>query len=992
MTGTIRCDCCGTLIPVTPADLGREVVCPVSRRFVAVPAGGVEFAAPPAAPAESSRRRRLPAGAALAALAVLLFCGFGGVSVRLYYGDKPVAGRDGVNGLTGADGKPAEVVVAARQDGTTTTAVAPAAAKLEDAGTKLTTPKDTYPSKSNPNPTAKSKPTTAVMPAPVPTPTTPNVATPTPATPTPATPTNPDPTPAVVTPPTPTPTTPDLPDATSPTPKGKKPAVARRLVARLDRRTTAELEAELLRMREVSLDTAAAPNTSIELATAAAAMIQGGGAYSGPILLTKKRPDLAELPLRVGPRTVLDVSAAKGMTDLAKKFRSGLVGCMAGGDVRPDPAKVEAMLLGDGDTPTAWTAAGAVPCLRQMLPGEVAAVRGAACEAYRRTPGVAALDALVATAAFDTDFDNRAAAVDALAERDPAEVAAKLAAVLDYPWTPAVEHAAEALVALKLLPATPALVAELKRASAELVSVAVGGATHPVRREMVRVNHARNCVLCHAPSLDRADFVRGALPDPTKPLGGPMAYYETSNVFVRADTTYLRQDFSVVQPVPNPGPWPSHQRFDYLVALRPAKASEPAPDDAGRAAALLFALRGLTGADRGATAASWEEPGEAVAETRGFVAETARLVSLRQTPNPTVLLHFAEFGKPLLSLGDDAITVVLARLRRGYGEAGRYALIAYLDPLLKSGTEAERATASVLMARLLDATAWGRPLTAGERESAAKLANGGNAQLRSAAGLLLLEDPDGPANYPKEFLALLTDADPETRRLTAEALGRQSFLTEIFYVALARAARDTDQAAREAAGVALFTLKKVPTAAGPELAASYLARLTWDTAAARAKWGATLVEGLATLAPADEVWFAELTAAATGVKPTDAPEAQVARLIGLHRKVPAKSLPDLVTLLAHPVYGPPSSDILAGLPRLSHEPLLEGLKARKPADRAAAAKALGQNASLSRPDPVSREQWRAADEALAGVALNDADPEVKTAANFARKALVKGKP
>ncbi len=932
MTGTIRCDCCGTLIPVTPADLGREVVCPVSRRFVAVPAGGVEFAAPPAASVEEPERGRRWPLAAAGLVALLLCLGLGVLALRETATDKPVAGRNG------ADGKPGEVVVLERQVGTPATVAVPAApAKVQDAVTE---------------PTAKEA--TA-------------------------------PTPTVVTPP-------DTPHATPPLPKGKTPAVARRLVARLDRRTTAELEAQLLQVREVSLDTPAAPNTSVELATKAAIMIQRGGAYSGPILLTKKRPDLAELPLRVGPRTVLDVSAAKGMTDLAKKFRSGLVGCLAGGEVRPDPAKVEAMLLGGGDGPTAWTVAAAVPCLRQMLPGEVAAVRGAACEAYRRTPGPAALDALVAVAAFDTDFDNRAAAVDALAERDPAEVAAKLAELLDYPWTPAVEHAAEALVALKLLPATPSLVAELRRASAEAMSVAVGGATHAVRREVVRVNHARNCVLCHAPSTDMNDFVRGALPDPTKPLGGPTAYYDTSKVFVRADTTYLRQDFSVVQPVPNPGPWPSHQRFDYLVALRQAKASEPAADDAGRAAALLFALRGLTGADRGTTAASWEEPGAPAAESRGFVAETARLVSLRQTPNPTVLLHFAEFGKPLLSLGDDAITVVLARLRRGYGEAGRYALIAYLDPLLKTGTAAERATAGVLMARLLDAPAWGRPLTADERASAAKLATGGNAQLRSAAGLLLLEDPDGPANYPQEFLALLGDTDPETRRLTAEALGRQSFLTDAFYIALARAARDQNQAVREAAGVALFTLKKVPTAAGPELAASYLARLPWDTAAARGKWGATLFEGLAALAPADEAWFAELTAAATGAKPTDAPEAQVARLIGLHRKVPAKSLADLVALLAHPVYGPPSSDILANLPRRSHEPLLEGLKAANPADRAAAAKALGKSAALDRPDPIGRDQWRAADEALAGVAANDADPEVKSAANSARKALLKGRP
>jgi len=762
-------------------------------------------------------------------------------------------------------------------------------------------------------------------------------------------------------------------------------------VNRLDRRTTAELEAQLLQVREVSLDTPAAPNTSVELATKAAIMIQRGGAYSGPILLTKVQPDLAELPLRVGPRTVLDVSAAKGMTDLSKQFRSGLVACMAGGDVRPDPAKVEAMLLGDGTKPTAWTAAAAVPCLRQMLPGEVAAVRGAACEAFRRTPGPAALDALVAVAAFDTDFDNRAAAVDALAEREPGEVAARLAAVLDYPWTPAVEHAAEALVALKLLPATPALVAELKRASAELLSVAVGGATHPVRREMVRVNHARNCVLCHAPSLDRNDFVRGALPDPTKPLGGPTAYYDNSKVFVRADTTYLRQDFSVVQPVGNPGPWPSYQRYDYLVALRQAKSSEAAPDDAGRAAALLFALKNLTGTDRGPTAAAWEEPGAAAAEIRGFVGDTARLLSLKKTPDPTVLLHFAEFGKPLLSLSDDALTVVLARLRRGYGEAGRYALIAYLEPLLKSGTAAERATAELLMARLLDATAWARPLTAAERDSAGKLFVTGNAQLRGVAGLLLLEDPDGPAKYPAEFLAMLNDKDAEIRRATAEALGRQAFLTEAFYVALAKAARDEAQAVREAAGLALFTIKKVPAAAGQELARSYLARREWDGPASRGKWGAMLFELLTGLAVSDEVWFAELVSAATGEKPTDAPPGEIARLMGLHRKVPGKSVADLVPLLTHPAYGAPAADILTNLPKLAHEPLLAGLKAQKPADRAAAAKLLGKTANPTNRDGVSAEQWRAAADALAALAVTDPDPDVKLMAVSAGKALLTGK-
>ena len=89
-------------------------------------------------------------------------------------------------------------------------------------------------------------------------------------------------------------------------------------------------------------------------------------------------------------------------------------------------------------------------------------------------------------------------------------------------------------------------------------------------------------------------------------------YYESnSGNFVRADTTYLRQDFSVPQPVTNPSPWPAFQRFDYLVRTRAltfeeeifGKVNEPM---AGRhRQAILFALRELTGTDAGRTATAW---------------------------------------------------------------------------------------------------------------------------------------------------------------------------------------------------------------------------------------------------------------------------------------------------------------------------------------------------------------------------------------------------
>ena len=43
---------------------------------------------------------------------------------------------------------------------------------------------------------------------------------------------------------------------------------------------------------------------------------------------------------------------------------------------------------------------------------------------------------------------------------------------------------------------------------------------------------------------------------------------------VRADVTYLTQDFSVMQPVIDHGPWPDMQRFDFFARTRPLTEEE----------------------------------------------------------------------------------------------------------------------------------------------------------------------------------------------------------------------------------------------------------------------------------------------------------------------------------------------------------------------------------------------------------------------------------
>jgi hypothetical protein len=77
--------------------------------------------------------------------------------------------------------------------------------------------------------------------------------------------------------------------------------------------------------------------------------------------------------------------------------------------------------------------------------------------------------------------------------------------------------------------------------------------------------------------------------------------------------TYLRQDFSVAQPVKDADPWPPMQRYDYMVRVRKATDAEmaklretPSSSYPQRNAALA-ALRHLSGRDLGASTEAWQK-------------------------------------------------------------------------------------------------------------------------------------------------------------------------------------------------------------------------------------------------------------------------------------------------------------------------------------------------------------------------------------------------
>jgi hypothetical protein len=236
--------------------------------------------------------------------------------------------------------------------------------------------------------------------------------------------------------------------------------------------------------------------------------------------------------------------------------------------------------------------------LEQMYQTEPTAVRIELVKTLGKIPGSESTQALARRAVYDLSPRAREAAVKALKGRNRDEARPVFLTGLRHRWAPAADHAALALVALEDDEAVP----ELR----ELLDEPDPAAPYRnedgkwVQKELVRVNHLRNCLLCHAPSVDDKVIVSGPIPTPGKPL--PIVYYggrPSTQPSVRADVVYFRQDFSAMHPVDKPNRWPAVQRFDYLVRTR-----ELDPDEAAEAArkvrgsypqrdALLYALSKL---------------------------------------------------------------------------------------------------------------------------------------------------------------------------------------------------------------------------------------------------------------------------------------------------------------------------------------------------------------------------------------------------------------
>jgi sugar lactone lactonase YvrE len=415
--------------------------------------------------------------------------------------------------------------------------------------------------------------------------------------------------------------------------QAKAPA-AKVVVKRRLRRAEDELLRQLQNAPALALDrTLARAGSAAAVQATTQALAAGSLNNDATLALLDRRPDLAGLPLRRGAACRLTPEAAAHLAECSAALRG----------MPRDAAALHTALTDDDPKANRWLRAEAVGVLMQMLTAEAAPVREVLAEQLTRIEARPATEALARLALFDRHPHVRELAITALATRPPGDYRPALLKGFEHPWPAVAENAAEALVALRMREAVPALVRLLDGPDPR-APYRKAGARAPFVKELVRVNHHLNCLLCHPPSFDAEDKVRALVPAITKPLDPPVQGYFAAaprGPFVRADITYLKQDFSAMLPVANAAPWPAEQRFDFFVRERFATPRDILEgghrQEAGATEQLrsaLFALRELTGQDLGPRVARWKKlvlrrAPDVRLRHRGFRAATALAVDGR---------------------------------------------------------------------------------------------------------------------------------------------------------------------------------------------------------------------------------------------------------------------------------------------------------------------------------------------------------------------------
>jgi uncharacterized protein (TIGR03000 family) len=284
-------------------------------------------------------------------------------------------------------------------------------------------------------------------------------------------------------------------------------------------------------------------------------------------------------------------------------------------------AEEDAAILRSDRVARDFIARGRVASLMQILAPESPALRLGLARYLATMSHIEATRALARLTLFSAEAEVRQAALDALKIRRERDYTDILLAGLRYPLPAVARRAADALVKLERSDLVPRLVALLDEPDPRApVLEKVEQKQVLVVRELVRINHHQSCLLCHSPGNrgQAKGTLTASIPVPGEPLPSLTQYYNMpTDLLVRVDVTYLRQDFSLLQAVKNAKPWPKMQRFDFRVRKRVLTEEEAAgyrsklAPRQGRLTpyqrAILAALRELTGHDTGPTGKDWRK-------------------------------------------------------------------------------------------------------------------------------------------------------------------------------------------------------------------------------------------------------------------------------------------------------------------------------------------------------------------------------------------------
>jgi hypothetical protein len=546
---------------------------------------------------------------------------------------------------------------------------------------------------------------------------------------------------------------------------------------RLDRALEEDLRRQAATAPEVGLGSTGPAILNAYLAHVPANEIALGTAnLTDATPLMEVRPDLRMLPIRFGDTCKLNGNLTVHLDVLSRKLRAYLDQFNPEGASghSGSPEKLRKTLLTEmhGKKPE-WLHAGAVKPLVQILMGEETPFRKVLVEVLTKIDDPAATIALAQRAVFDLSPEVREAAVAALKNRPAADYRPVLLKAMRYPWAVPVQHAAEALVKLQDAGAVPVLVSLLK-----LPDPAGPLTIHKNRhilQDVVRLNHLNNCMMCHPPAARANEPVLGV--DPVVPLpvrlqtsamraasqrvssghghgsaavtvAVPTTTTSTIQLplLIRGDITFLRQDFTVRQPVGTVRPLQGtnavrRQRFDYVLRTRilsrkqfevlekmvADRPSYPQRD------AVLFALRELTGKDAGPTTEAW----------------------VQLFPNAETDVEAARLSRQLLKLDGTEREILLAKCRDGKGIVYTQALACAISSLRGVMKEHVR---GVLTERLTRMSA---------KTLRDKLQDE-DPEIRRAAVLAYGRKDKGQA--VPDLIAALDDPEPVTARLVEEEL------------------------------------------------------------------------------------------------------------------------------------------------------------------------------------------------------------------------------